>query len=126
LQPDVPTLNQVFLHDLVVKKIKGRQVMMASNWDAGYVKLDVTDPTNITYLGDTDFTNPDPELLAQTGKCELPEGNAHYADFTKSNEFVVASDEDFSRTDSPATPTTAPPWQPIRAVTPSRSPRRPH
>jgi len=96
LQPDVPTLNQVFLHDLVVKKIKGRQVMLASNWDAGYVKLDVTDPTNITYLGDTDFTNPDPELLAQTGKRELPEGNAHYADFTKNNEFVVASDEDFS------------------------------
>ncbi len=96
LQPDVPNLNQVFLHDLVVKKIKGRQVMLASYWDAGYVKLDVTDPRNVTYLGDTDFTNPDPELLAQTGTRELPEGNAHYADFTKDNRYIVAADEDFS------------------------------
>ena len=96
LQPEVPNLNQVFLHDLVVKKIKGRQVMLASYWDAGYVKLDVTDPRNLTYLGDTDFTNPDPELLAQTGTRELPEGNAHYADFTKDNRYVVAADEDFS------------------------------
>lgn len=96
LQPEVPNLNQVFLHDLVVKKIKGRQVMLASYWDAGYVKLDVTDPRNVTYLGDTDFTNPDPELLAQTGTRELPEGNAHYADFTKDNRYIVAADEDFS------------------------------
>lgn len=96
LQTNVPNLTQVFLHDMVVKKIKGRQVMLASYWDAGYVKIDVTDPRNITYLGDTDFTNPDPELLRQTGKRELPEGNAHYADFTKDNKYVVGADEDFS------------------------------
>lgn len=96
LQPTVPNLNQVFLHDLVVKKIGGRQVMLASYWDAGYVQLDVTDPRDITYLGDTGFSVPDPELLRQTGKRELPEGNAHYAEFTKNNEYVVAADEDFS------------------------------
>ena len=29
---------------MVVKKIDGMQTMLASYWDAGYIKLDVTDP----------------------------------------------------------------------------------
>ena len=91
-----PGLDQVFLHDLVVKRIHGRQIMLASYWDAGYVKVDVTDPANPVYLADSDFTTPDPELLAQTGARMAPEGNGHEAEFTKDNRYVVAADEDFN------------------------------
>jgi hypothetical protein len=90
-----PGLDEVFLHDMVVKQIRGRQIMLASYWDAGYVKVDVTDPTNPVYLADSDFTNPDPELLAQTGQRLAPEGNGHEAEFTRDNRYIVAADEDF-------------------------------
>ncbi len=49
-----------FHHDVVVKEIGGRQVMLASYWDAGYVQLDVTDPANPTYIADSDFGTVDP------------------------------------------------------------------
>ncbi len=91
-----PGLDQVFLHDLVVKKINGRQILLASYWDAGYLKVDITDPTTPVYLADSDFTDPDPELLQQTGQRATPEGNAHEAEFTADNKYIVAADEDFS------------------------------
>ena len=47
--------NEVFHHDMVVKKIDGRQMMLDSYWDAGYVQLDVEDPAKAPYIGDTDF-----------------------------------------------------------------------
>ncbi len=88
-------LTEVFLHDLVVKQIGERFVMLASYWDGGYVKLDVTNPTAASYLGDSDFTDPDPEA-AESGLVVPPEGNAHQAEFTKDNAFVIGADEDFS------------------------------
>ncbi len=94
VQSAPPNLNEIFLHDMVVKRIAGRQVMLLSYWDAGYVKIDVTDPTNISYLGDTDFTNPDPEA-AESGFTVPPEGNGHQAEFTGDNRFVIGADEDF-------------------------------
>ncbi len=96
LQAAPDNLNEVFHHDVIVKKIDGHQVMLVSYWDGGYVALNVDDPKNPTYIGDTDFSNPDPELLQQTGKTEKPEGNAHQAEFTLDNRYVIASDEDFS------------------------------
>ncbi|HET7478064.1 MAG TPA: PA domain-containing protein [Rubrobacteraceae bacterium] len=95
LQSAPENLTEVFLHDMVVKKIGTRQVMLASYWDGGYVKLDVTDPLAPTYLGDTDFTNPDPEA-AESGLTVPPEGNGHEAEFTLDNRFVVGADEDFA------------------------------
>ena len=94
LQSAPANLVEVFLHDMVVKQIGGRQVMLLSYWDAGYVKIDVTDVTNPVYLGDTDFTNPDPEA-AESGLTVPPEGNGHQAEFTADNAYVVGSDEDF-------------------------------
>jgi len=91
-----PALEEVFFHDVVVKRMGGRQVMLLSYWDAGYVKLDVTDPRHPRYLGDTDSTFPDPELLAQTGRRENPEGNAHQAEFTRDNRYFIGADEDFA------------------------------
>lgn len=71
-------LTEVFLHDVVVKKINGHFEMLLSYWDAGYVKLNVDDPTHPTYIGDTDFTDPDPEA-AESGLTVPPEGNGHQA-----------------------------------------------
>ena len=88
-------LKEVFLHDMVVKEIDGKQVMLLSYWDAGYVKIDMTDVENPVYLGDTDFTNPDPEA-AESGFTVPPEGNGHQAEFTMDNDYVVGADEDFA------------------------------
>ncbi|MGH3072989.1 MAG: hypothetical protein ACRDNB_12085 [Gaiellaceae bacterium] len=95
LQATPDNLVEVFFHDVVVKRIGGRQVMLLSYWDAGYVTIDVTDPKAPTYIGDSDFTNPDPEA-AESGFIVAPEGNGHEAEFTRDNRFIIAADEDFS------------------------------
>jgi hypothetical protein len=104
IQPELGTAES-FLHDMIVKKIDGRWVMLLSYWDGGYVQLDVTDPTNPKYLADSDFTNPDPEAL-ESGFTVEPEGNAHQAEFSKNNNYIVAADEDFSPYKVVATNTT--------------------
>jgi hypothetical protein len=87
-------LDSVFFHDVVVKQIGGQWVMLLSYWDAGYVLLNVTDPANATYIGDSDFTFPDPEAF-ESGFNVAPEGNGHEAEFTLDNQYIVAADEDF-------------------------------
>ena len=82
--------NLILHHDMVVKEIGGRQILLASYWDAGYVKVDITDPTKPQYLGDTTFNGADP----LTG-VEPPEGNAHQAEFSFDNKYFIAADEDF-------------------------------
>ncbi|WP_328773882.1 PA domain-containing protein [Streptomyces sp. NBC_00286] len=94
LQAAPDNLTEVFLHDMVVKNIRGRQVLLASYWDAGYVALDATDPKNLKYIGDTDFTDPDPEGTAN-GRDVAPEGHGHQAEFTLGNRYVIGADEDF-------------------------------
>ena len=89
-------LVQVNLHDMVVKQIDGHWTMLLSYWDAGYVQLNVDDPANPTLIGDTDYNNPDPELLESTGVALPPEGNGHQAEFTMDNRFFIATDEDFA------------------------------
>lgn len=94
LQAAPSNLVEVFLHDMIVKEIDGKQVMLLSYWDAGYVAVDFTDVHNPQYLGDTDFTDPDPEAL-ESGFTVPPEGNGHEAEFTLDNEYVIGADEDF-------------------------------
>jgi len=89
-------LVQIFLHDMAVKQINGRWTMLLSYWDGGFVQLDVTDPANPTLIGDTDYSNPDPELLESLGVARLPEGNGHQAEFTADNRFFIGTDEDFT------------------------------
>ena len=100
VQATPTNLVEIFHHDVVVKEIGGRQIMLVSYWDAGYVKLDVTNPTNATYLADSDFADPDPELFAQSEGTlsEAPEGNGHQAEFTNDNAYILAADEDFNPT----------------------------
>jgi len=88
--------NAVFLHDMIVKRVDGRMNMLVSYWDAGYVQLDVTDPANPTVIRDHNFQDNDPETAFAP-----PEGNAHQAEFSFDDRYILAADEDFStyRTD---------------------------
>jgi hypothetical protein len=89
-----PHGDSVFSHDMVVKLVDGRDVMLMSYWGGGYVTLDVSDPAAPKPLSDTDFAASDPER-AKRGHTITPEGNAHQAEFTRDNKFFFATDEDF-------------------------------
>jgi hypothetical protein len=94
LQPGTG-LDEVFLHDMIVKQVSpGVFHMLLSYWDAGYVVLDVTNPLAPIYKGDSDYTFPDPEAL-ESGFNVDPEGNGHEAEFTLDNQYIVGADEDF-------------------------------
>ncbi|MDP9427372.1 MAG: hypothetical protein M3Q47_00145 [Actinomycetota bacterium] len=94
LQPGMG-LDEVFLHDMIVEEVGDRFVMIASYWDAGYVKLDVTDVVNPVLLADSDFSDPD-TAPAEHGLTVAPEGNAHQAEFAgAARQFVIGADEDF-------------------------------
>ena len=88
-------LDEVFHHDVIVKNIGGVQTMLVSYWDGGYVKLDMTNPLTPVYLGDTDFPLVDQEA-EESGFTVPPEGNAHQAEFTTDNQYIVGADEDFN------------------------------
>jgi hypothetical protein len=89
--------DSAFLHDMVVKEIKGVQTMLVSYWDGGYAKLNVEDPANPRFISDTDFEAFDPVRLEVTLGAQRisPEGNAHQAEFTRDNKYFIATDEDF-------------------------------
>src|SRR5215217_4321897 len=93
--PTRPHGDAVFSHDMVVKHIGGRDIMLMSYWDGGYVTLDVTNPASPVPLSDTDFAPTDPARVP-FGQSITPEGNAHEAEFTNDNEFFFATDEDFN------------------------------
>lgn len=83
--------NQVFNHDDVIKTIGGVPYMLLSYWDTGFVKLDVSDPANPIYVGDTSYDGEDP----LTGLTP-PEGNGHQVEFSADNGYLLATDEDFA------------------------------
>jgi hypothetical protein len=88
-------LTDSFLHDMIVKRINGRDIMLVSYWDGGYILLDVTDPASPVYLSDTDYPAVDPELLESANITQTPEGNGHQGEFTLDNRFAITTDEDF-------------------------------
>lgn len=97
VQGNPPNGDSQFLHDAVVKQINGRQTMLASYWDNGYLLLDVEDPANPQFLRDTDFaaTEPFASRLGLPAGFE-PEGNAHQAELSPDNQFFIGTDEDFN------------------------------
>jgi hypothetical protein len=94
-QPEL-FLTASFHHDVVVKEIDGHWFMLVSYWDGGWVILNVDDPANPEFVGDTDYAAIDPLLLEMTGNALPPEGNAHQAEWTIDNRFIIGTDEDFS------------------------------
>ena len=92
-----PNGNNAFLHDMVVKKVGDRYLMLASYWDGGYLILDVTNlPAKPVLLRETDFGAVEP-FAAQLGLPAdwTPEGNGHQAEFNYKNNLFLGADEDF-------------------------------
>jgi hypothetical protein len=87
-----PYGNEVFNHDMVVEEINGRDVLLDSYWDGGYLLIDVENPAKPAYIGDVDFKNTDP---LHPGNVPA-EGNAHQAEFSHDNQYFLAADEDFN------------------------------
>lgn len=83
-------VGEVFLHDVWVQQNTGQVIAYLSYWDAGLVLLDITDPTNPVFLGDSDYLNPDPL------SGEAPEGNSHVAVPNADGTRVLMGDEDFA------------------------------
>lgn len=83
--------QEIFLHDVEVKKVAGTWTLLLSYWDGGWVLLDVNDPGRPRFLRDSDFPAQDP----LTGRSPS-EGNAHQAEFSPDNRFIVGTSEDFS------------------------------
>ncbi|HEU0304948.1 MAG TPA: PA domain-containing protein [Gaiellaceae bacterium] len=89
----IGTFAASFFHDVQVRRVRGDWLMLLSYWDAGYIVLDVNDPTNPTFVAESDFTVPDPEFPPLG-----PEGNGHYAEWNQNANFILTTDEDFSPT----------------------------
>jgi hypothetical protein len=82
--------GEVFLHDVWVQENGGRTIAYLSYWDAGLVLLDVTDPANPQFLGDSDYASSDPL------SGEEAEGNSHVAVPNADGSRVLMGDEDFA------------------------------
>jgi hypothetical protein len=79
--------------------------LMVSDWDAGWVDVDVQDPANPFIVGETDYAECD--QVVETA-CP-PEGNAHQGEWTSDGKVFVGTDEDFdSFRTTPLTRTTGP------------------
>lgn len=94
--PDWPDLDfsevegpAVFLHDVWVQD----GIAYLSYWDAGLVLLDVSDPANPVFLGDSTYPNPDLSGLP-------PEGNGHVAVPNADGSLVIFGDEDTTKASS--------------------------
>ena len=92
LESPAPYGNLVLNHDMIVKEIGGRDVLLDSYWDAGYLQVDIENPAKPTYIGDSDFGLTDPLVPG----VSPPEGNAHQAEFSYDNQYFLAADEDFN------------------------------
>jgi hypothetical protein len=79
-----------FHHDVVVNRIGDRFEALLSYWDAGWVRLDVTDPAHPQFIADSTYPDPDPI----TG-ISPPEGNAHAGVYDATATRIYAGDEDF-------------------------------
>jgi hypothetical protein len=66
--------------------------LMVSDWDAGWVDVDVTDPANPVIVGETDYADCD-QVFATA--CP-PEGNAHQGEWNSDGSVFIGTDEDSS------------------------------
>jgi hypothetical protein len=78
-------------HDLQFKRIGGNDYLAVSYWDAGQILLNVNNPANPVFVGDSDYLSPDP----LTG-FQISEGNSHQSYWSSNNKYLLSSDEDFS------------------------------
>jgi hypothetical protein len=79
-------------HDFDVLQIGTEWHLMVSDWDAGWIDVDVTDPANPLIEGDFDYAECDQVV---TTACP-PEGNAHQGEWNSDGSVFIGTDEDFS------------------------------
>lgn len=79
-----------FLHDVWVQDNGGTVIAYLSYWDAGLVLLDITDPANPVFLGDSVYAVPDPLSGG------FPSGDGHVAVPNADGSRVLLGDEDFA------------------------------
>jgi hypothetical protein len=79
-----------FLHDVWVQENDGTVVAYLAYWDAGLVLLDVTDPANPVFLGDSVYADPDPL------SGEFPAGDGHVVVPNADGTRALFGDEDFA------------------------------
>lgn len=94
-QESPDNLTSVFNHDMTVERVGSRYVMNVNYWDGGYVLLDVTDPSDVSLVAESDFADLDEERL-ERGHEISPEGNAHQSELSPDNRVLVGTDEDFN------------------------------
>ena len=83
--------DSVFHHDVQFKRIGGQDFLAISYWDAGQILLNVDDPENPVFVGDSDYLTPDPV----SGQA-ISEGNSHESYWSSNNRFLLSTDEDFA------------------------------
>lgn len=92
-------------HDFDVLRFPdGRWHLMVSDWDAGWIDVDVTDPANPVIVGDFDYATCDQVVPTA---CP-PEGNAHQGEWNSKGSLFIGTDEDFSPFRTPITVQTGP------------------
>jgi hypothetical protein len=79
-----------FLHDVWVQENGGKVIAYLAYWDAGLVMLDVTDPANPVFLGDSVYADPDPL------SGEFPAGDGHVVVPNADGTRALLGDEDFA------------------------------
>jgi hypothetical protein len=79
-----------FLHDVWVQENGGQFIAYLAYWDAGLVMLDVTDPANPVFLGDSVYGVPDPL------SGEFPAGDGHVVVPNADGTRALLGDEDFA------------------------------
>jgi len=79
-----------FLHDVWVQENDGLVIAYLAYWDAGLVMLDVTDPANPVFLGDSVYADPDPL------SGEFPAGDGHVVVPNADGSRALLGDEDFA------------------------------
>ena len=83
--------DSVFFHDVQFKRIRGHDFLATSYWDAGQILLNVDDPANPVFVGDSDYLTPDPLTGFPTS-----EGNSHESYWSSNSKFLISTDEDFA------------------------------
>jgi hypothetical protein len=84
--------NEKTSHDFDVLKIGAKWHLMVSDWDAGWIDVDVTNPSKPQIVGDFDYAACDQVVPTA---CP-PEGNAHQGEWNSAGSVFIGTDEDFS------------------------------
>jgi hypothetical protein len=96
--------NEKTSHDFDVLKFGGKWHLMVSDWDAGWIDVNVTNPANPQIVGDFDYAACDQVV---TTACP-PEGNAHQGEWNSTGSVFVGTDEDQSPARLPIKVTSGP------------------